>query len=647
MAVSATNYAWLYSLIAVYGVASGTAAEYARRNNKAAVNDTGDEMRNHFGAGKGLSGLSLFFTLSASLFSAYSVEGIAWEAWFKGWFVTRWIPAGVGVYMCFLIIAPRLHALGKSRGYLTLSAFVYDRFSAPNSQYQATAHALRVITYMCMLLPIFTYQITQFVSMGKIVSAFTSNAISETTGVLIFALIMLHVEAIGGLRAVAYTDIIQGVILIIGSLVFFIASGVEFGGLSRAKEYFIAEGKFVKLPATSGSWSIIGYTSFVLRVAAAATMFPHLAMRLFVAKDRKMLQRGLAGMNFTFFWVQLASMIAGWTAVYALRDDTGVSIANQQSIFGRLALMLKTSSNFGDFASSLLVLAACAAMISTADSGLLAFSTMFVHDIYLPYAPKLFGPKARTDGFALKIVGLIASVCALGIGLALSIVNIREGKPDITGLFSIQTVTPIHAIPAVWGGLHLHWLSGEAVLCGLIAGVVAGLSMVLDTSFNVKRAIGLDEHSSGWNTCVFAFLINIGVVLTVTIIEKFVLTKRAPSQVAPGARPLFIGTVVDKMFTAPLAWVAMLMTLLAACPFWYKPSSEVKYVGDMATWAFTSLFFSFILAIEVSCMYLFRWEDFKTEGDEGVDVDQERGVDVNAVSKEKFKFTGLTVEQVK
>ena len=52
MAVSATNYAWLYSLIAVYGVASGTAAEYARRNNKAAVNDTGDEMRNHFGAGK-------------------------------------------------------------------------------------------------------------------------------------------------------------------------------------------------------------------------------------------------------------------------------------------------------------------------------------------------------------------------------------------------------------------------------------------------------------------------------------------------------------------------------------------------------------------------------------------------------------------
>ena len=79
-----------------------------------------------------------------------------------------------------------------------------------------------------------------------------------------------------------------------------------------------------------------------------------------------MLQRGLAGMNFTFFWVQLASMIAGWTAVYALRDDTGVSIANQQSIFGRLALMIKTSSNFGDFASSMMGRQALVMLTNTA-----------------------------------------------------------------------------------------------------------------------------------------------------------------------------------------------------------------------------------------------------------------------------------------
>lgn len=617
------NYGWLYALISLYGVASGAAATFAHRRNKAAANDAGDAMRNHFGGGKGLGGVALFFTLSASLFSAYSVEGIAWEAWFKGWFATRWIPAGVGVYMGFLIMAPRLNALGKLRGYLTLSEVVYDRFSAPNSRHQLTAHALRVITWGCLLLPIFCYQISQFVSMGKIVEAFTAGAISETGGVLIFALIMIAVEAVGGLRAVAYTDIIQGCMLIVGSLIFFIASGVEFGGLSRAKDYFAAASppKFQTIPKTDGSWSIISYTSFTLRVSVAATMFPHLAMRLFVAKDRKMLQRGLAGMNFTFFWVQLSTMIAGWTAVYALRDVATVAdIGNQQSIFGKLALQLKNASAFGDFSASLLVLAAFAAMISTADSGLLAFSTMFVRDIYQPYVQKVF-PKARVDGNALKIVGLVSSLAALGIGLGLSIVNLREGKPDITGLFSIQTVTPIHAVPAVWGGIHLHWLSGEAVLAGIVAGVISGLVMVLDTEFNVKRNLGLDEHSTGWNTACFAFLINVGVVILVTLLEKFVVPA-AKSAATAQTNTLFIGKKVDKMLSNPIPWFFMIFTLLAACPFWYKPGSQVKYVGDMAAWGFTSLFFSFILALQVSAMYMYRWEDFVPEGEDEKPVDK-------------------------
>jgi len=615
------NYGWLYALISVYAVASASCAAYAHRQNKAAGNDSGDVMRNHFGAGKGLSGLALFFTLSASLFSGYTVEGIAWEAWLKGWFATRWIPAGVGVYMGFLVMAPRLNALGKSRGYLTLSEFVYDRFSAPNSRNQATAHALRVLTWGSLLLPIFCYQITQFVSMGKIIKAFTDGAISEHGGILIFALIMFVVEAVGGLRAVAYTDIIQGIALIFGSLIFFIASGVEFGGLKRAKEYFMDApvGVFLTIPKASGSWSIISYTSFVLRVAVAATMFPHLAMRLFVAKESKTLRQGLAGMNFTFFWCQLSTMIAGWTARYALRNEAFLTLAtNQQSVFGYLALKLKNASAFGDFAGSLLVLAAFGAMVSTADSGLLAFSTMFVRDIYEPYVQRVF-PKARVDAMTLKLVGSVASMCALAIGLGLSIVNVREGKPDITGLFSIQTVTPIHSIPAVWGGLHLHWLSGEAILAGLIAGLIAGMSMVMDTDFNVKRKLGLDEHSTGWNTSVFAFLINVGVVLLYTIVEKFILPKmmelKAPARV-DGLRPLFIGKKVDKMFSNPFPWVIMIFTLLAACPIWYDPGSSAKFTGNVATWGFTSLFCSFLLAVQVSCMYLFRWEDFVPEEDD-------------------------------
>ena len=39
-----------------------------------------------------------------------------------------------------------------------------------------------------------------------------------------------------------------------------------------------------------------------------------------------------------------------------------------------------------------------------------------------------------------KLMGFIG----LCIGIALAIMSIQEGKPDLTGLFSLQNVTPIH-----------------------------------------------------------------------------------------------------------------------------------------------------------------------------------------------------------
>ena len=55
------------------------------------------------------------------------------EAYNQGWVVTRWIPGGVGLYVAFGIIAPRIHALAKRRGYFTVSLVIFDRYSAPYS----------------------------------------------------------------------------------------------------------------------------------------------------------------------------------------------------------------------------------------------------------------------------------------------------------------------------------------------------------------------------------------------------------------------------------------------------------------------------------------------------------------------------------
>ena len=72
--------------------------------------------QSYLGAGQGVGGVTLFFTMAASLYSGYSISGIANEAYTFGFMAVRWIPAGVALYAAFMVLAPRLHALGKARG---------------------------------------------------------------------------------------------------------------------------------------------------------------------------------------------------------------------------------------------------------------------------------------------------------------------------------------------------------------------------------------------------------------------------------------------------------------------------------------------------------------------------------------------------
>ena len=135
-------------------------------------------------------------------------------------------------------------------------------------------------------------------------------------------------------------------------------------------------GQFNNVPKQDGGWSTAAYASFILKVMIAATMFPHLTMRLFIAKDTNALKCGLAGMNFTFFIVQLSTMITGWVAVSAFGGAPKPS-----GIFGSVAGVVRSQGGGGEFASALLLTAAVCAMLSTADSSLMSFSTMWYANV--------------------------------------------------------------------------------------------------------------------------------------------------------------------------------------------------------------------------------------------------------------------------
>jgi len=571
------------------------------------------------GAGQGVGSLTLFFTMAASLYSGYSISGIANEAYTFGFMAIRWIPAGVALYAAFMVLAPRLHALGKSRGYLTICEFIFDRYAEPASS-PLVPHALRLVSLLCLQLPVFSYLISQFTAISTEIAMYTGGGhwsgpgMSRYGTMITAGVVMLVCGLLGGLRAVAYNDVFQGMILMVGCVVFFIIEEQELGGLGGVKAYVTSEeyknvtafgyGKFNNVPNQDGGWSTASFASFILKVMIAATMFPHLTMRLFVARDSQALKFGLAGMNFTFFIVQLSTMITGWVAVSAFGGG-----AEEAGVFGSVAAVVRSTGSGGEFASALLLTAAVCAMLSTADSSLLAFSTMWLRDFYLPYLRP--SASAKEQLLFTRVMGVLG----LALGLFLTSMSIRSEQPwNLSNLFSFQTVTPIHVAPAVWLGLHWKGLRGEAVLAGMLVGLAVTMAFTF-SNLNVKLKLGLDETKEGWSCALIGFCFNILVTVHLGIFfERGVQLPNGP--LAQFARPLNIhqlfGTDIDRL-CHPLLWTLMCVLIALTTPFYRDFGSPDHFVGSIASWAFVSLFFSGVITIVVAIAYLVLWKDYQLD----------------------------------
>ncbi|KAF8067290.1 cyclin-C1-1 [Scenedesmus sp. PABB004] len=650
-AMAAVNYVAAYVVLGVYLAAvCGAGLLGAFHTLARGRAEPGTAVRQHYVAGAGLATVTWFFTMSASLFSGYTVSGIVAEAYTLGWVATRWIPAGVGVYMGFLFMAPRFHgkpsslsrraqapaarphapagarraashrrrrraprgaALGKSRGYMTVSEFIFDRY-LPNSGAPWVAHTLRVVSFIALQLPIFTYLITQFQAVGTEVRTFTAGAVSPTAAVLAAAAVLLLCDLMGGMRAVAYTDVLQGFVLLVGSIIFLVVQRTELGGLPAAAAFYRDPanaalpnvGLMQNVPPAP---TIVAYADFVFKTTIAATMFPHLTARLFAAKDAAVMRRGMATMNFSFFIIQLSSMITGWVAISALAGP----LPKGTSVFSAVLLKVAAHGTGQSVLSALLLASAISAMMSTADSALLAFSSMWVRDLFKPYLCRR-ATEAQQIWF-----GRLMSVVGLCIGVLLGLLTIERGVPNLTGLFSLQNVTPIHIAPAVWLGLHWRGLRGEAVAAGMVAGLATTVGLVF-SPINVKLAAGLDQTACGLSTAMIGFFVNITVTVGLGLAMQhaprgFGAAFARVASALPAFEHVDVGTVRCTLLN-PWLWAAMVPVLLFTVPFTRRPLSPNAFVGDMAEWPFVALLLSGVLACLVAFAYSRLWTDWAEPG---------------------------------
>lgn len=451
---------YLFSLIGI-----GMAGRMARKENT---------LSDFYLAGRGMGVFVLFLTLYATQYSGNTMIGFAGKAYRGGYqslVMVIFMSSIIGAYFLF---APKLFRLSKKHGFITTGDFIHHRFKNT------------VLTIIIVIISIFAlgnYILTNLKAIGYIVVAATGGRVGFAQGIILLSLIMVIYETLGGMRSVAWTDVIQGVLLLVGVILIFIVIQVEYGGMVTSAEIIKSQNpEFFNPPNWTEKrlWiSTIGLAFFGISV------YPHAIQRIYAAKDEHTLKRSLQIMVFMPLITTMFMMVVGWVglAQFPNLDRQGseqITILMLQDIGYRIPAM--------GMMIVLFLSAAIAAIMSTVDSALLAISAMVTKDLYGRLQP------GKSQGELIRI-GKIFSWLIMGLAVLLAI----KLPQTIWRLMEIKLELLCQIAPAIFLGLHLKRLSSRAVLYGVIIGTIVAVIITLHPLLPTKP---LGIHAGIWGLLI-------------------------------------------------------------------------------------------------------------------------------------------------
>jgi cation/acetate symporter len=154
-----------------------------------------------YAAGRGVHPVTNGMATAADWMSAASFISMAGLIAFVGYDNSTFLMGWTGGYVLLaLLLAPYLRKFGK----FTVSEFIGDRFYSPTA---------RLVAVICLIVASVTYVIGQMTGVGVAFGRFLE--VSNTTGLLIGAVVVFAYAVFGGMKGVTYTQVAQYCVLIL------------------------------------------------------------------------------------------------------------------------------------------------------------------------------------------------------------------------------------------------------------------------------------------------------------------------------------------------------------------------------------------------------------------------------------------------
>ena len=352
-------------------------------------------------AGRRLGAWVVAFSERASGESAWLLIGLPGLALATG-FSAIWSAIGcaAGIFVSWTLVARRLRVATEKLGALTLPDYFEARF-------KDHTHLLRIVS-MAVIVFFFTFYVSaQFLAAGKVLN--TTFGITPLLGMVIGAVIILFYTIMGGFFAVAWTDLVQGILMAGAMIVLPMAAWIELGGVSGVAEKVGAHGPELLL-ATGGQTGhalIWGLIIGSLGIGLGYVGQPHLLVRFMAIRDPRELRKGTV---IAMSWVIIAFWGAVLVGIAGLAHFGLDGLADAEHVMPQVATLFLPAGIAG-----IIISAAIAAMMSTADSQLLVATSALSEDIYHQLINKKASQRllVTISRLGTILIGVIAFILAL------------------------------------------------------------------------------------------------------------------------------------------------------------------------------------------------------------------------------------------
>ena len=410
----------------------------------------------------------LYLTVVATYHSAFAFLGSTGFFYTHGigfWEAGAWTILVGGITYT---LGSRIWALGKAFRYVTTADMLADFYES---------EAVRVVTALVSVVFTILYIQVQAKGLGYILSVASGDRISFEAGTLLLLSVAALYLMAGGLRAVYWTDMVQGVWMYLALWVGALLLAYElFGGpLELWRQVAAQRPDLLTLPGPKGFFTPGMWFGMLVVLSFGIVVQPHMIIRYYSAASARTIKWLGATTPIYLMSIYIPAALVGLGGAIAL---PGLEIPDR--VFPELLIR-----HAPPWLTGMILAGATAAAMSTLDSILHSNMTVLTRDVYQRY----IRPGASTQHYIQ--VGRCIVVVLLAVGYVLSVTT----SGLLVVLVALSGAGALQLLPAMLGVCFpgRKPLSRDGVLCG----IGAGLTTLFLTLVVWPHPLGL--HAGVWS----------------------------------------------------------------------------------------------------------------------------------------------------